>query len=605
MNRATKLLACVAACVLAGTPAAWAAGRVAVFHFDGPLLERPQGDMMFAFGAQPDTLKDLIQRFEKANDDPAIEAILITVGSPAMGMAQIEEVSEAIAESEKPVYVHVDVLNTGLYALVSTATHISVTPTGDVWILGFYSETPYLKRLLGNLRLDTDFIHIGDYKSAGEMLYRDGPSDAAKENMNWLLDGLYGRLVHNIATARFNGDDDKVRSIINGGPYTAEDALKVGLIDSVMHRQDLVADLKARHGDDLTFVRNYGEKSGPDLDTDNPFAAFQMLMEMFSGKPQSTKTAVAVVYVEGAIMPGAEQNSPFGGENAARSTTIRRALDEAADDPSVEAVVLRVDSPGGSALASEIIYDATQRVRAAGKPLVVSMGNVAASGGYYVSCGADSIYADPTTITASIGVVGGKIITTGMWDWMGVTWHAYQRGEMAGMMSTSRKWNETERTKIENWMEEIYGIFKGHIVDHRGEKLTKSIDEMAGGRVYTGAQALELGLVDKLGTMDDAVTEAAKMASISDYELRVLPRPKTIFDLLREGMGGEETDQVRVQASELFGAGSPLLEAVLPALENLDPQRAEILQQSLIRLQLMHEENVILMMPQDLLIGYR
>jgi protease-4 len=300
-------------------------------------------------------------------------------------------------------------------------------------------------------------------------------------------------------------------------------------------------------------------------------------------------------------MTGEAEPNPFGGSGGAFSTTIRKGLDEAADDGSVKAVVLRVDSPGGSALASEIIYDAVQRVRAKGKPVVVSMGNVAASGGYYVSCGADHIFADPTTITASIGVVGGKMVTTGMWDWMGITWHPYQRGENADIMTSAKPWDEQERAKILDWMNEVYAIFKGHITDHRGKKLTKPIDEMAGGRVYTGRQALDLGLVDEMGGLNAAIKKAADLATIGDYELRVLPKPKGLFDFIREAASGEDTERISIRAGapKLFGMDSPILQTALPVLSTLDPQRTKALHQALIKLQLMHEEHVVLMSPLD------
>lgn len=602
-NVAAMTLCGVAA--LAGfAPAALAVGaKVAHFKLNGPLVEKPQGDMGFSFGIEPKSLKELTERIDKAGKDAAIRAILVTYESPSMGLAQVEELSQAMKNAGKPVYVHADSLSTGTYLLSTGASHISVTPTGEVWLMGLYAESPYMKRLLEKINVTADFVHIGDFKSAGEPLYRDGPSESAEENMNWLLDGLYGSMVKAIADARYGGNEDKVKEIIDQGPYTSEQALELGLVDSVQHRQDLTASLKAKYGDDLTFVSNYGASSGPDLDFSNPFAFFKIFSDLMSGDSKSTKTSIAVVYVEGAIMPGSDQPSPFGGSSGAMSTTIRKALDDAAADSSVKAVVLRVDSPGGSALASEIILDAVKRVQAAGKPVVVSMGNVAGSGGYYVSCAADYIIADPTTITASIGVVGGKLVTTEMWDSIGITWHEYQRGESADLFSSARKWDEGERLKILNWMNSVYDIFKGHITEHRGDKLTKPLDEMAGGRVFTGRQALDLGLVDQLGSFADAVDKAADMASIADYELRVLPKPKTIFDFLREGMGDKEERRVQVAvAADLFAPASPLVDAVLPMLERLDPQRSRLLMQALTRLSLLHKERVILMMPQDILI---
>ena len=612
MNRCIRILVALAFCAalggLAPDDVRAEGAKVAVFHLNGPLIEKPQGDFGLSFSFEPVTLKDMIERFDEAKSDDDIRALLITVGQPSMGLAQIEELRQAISDVGKPVYVHVDYLNTGLYALATAAKHISITPTGDVWLLGFYSETPYLRGLLDKIHVEPDVVHIGDFKAAGEILARTGPSEPAKANMNWLYDGLYDSLLKMIADSRFNGDVDKARKRIDGGPYTAEMALKAGLIDSVTHRQDLVAELKEKYGDDLKFVRNYGAQSGPDFDIGgNPFAVFQMLIDLMSGEEESTETSVAIVYVEGMIVPGADDPSPFGGSSGAKSTTIRRALDKAADDESVKAVVLRIDSPGGSALASEIIYDATQRVRAAGKPVVASMGNVAASGGYYVACGADHIVADPTTITASIGVVGVKLVTTGMWDSIGINWHSYQRGQYADIMGTANKWSDDQRNKILTWMGDVYAVFKGHIVDHRGEKLTKPIDEMAGGRVYTGTQALELGLVDELGTFADAVDKAANLASVADYKLRVLPRPKTIFDIFRDSIGDQESESVRVASAAplgLFAADSPLTDMILPMLKTLDPQRAKTLTQALMRLNLYHTEHVVVVTPQDWLIRF-
>src|SRR5205085_4145641 len=234
---------------------------------------------------------------------------------------------------------------------------------------------------------------------------------------------------------------------------------------------------------------------------------------------KSEKNAVGIVYVDGTIALGTGKSSPFGGATGAHSTDIRKALDDAARDDSIKAVVLRVDSPGGSAVASEIILDATRRVKAK-KPFVVSMGDVAGSGGYYVACASDVIFADESTITGSIGVVSGKLVTSGAWKKIGVTFKSYKRGENAGMLSSDEPFSKTERERMQGYMDEIYNVFKGHVVAIRGKKLAKPIDELAGGRVYTGKQALELGLVDRIGTLEDAIQYVAKEAKVSGYEVR-------------------------------------------------------------------------------------
>jgi protease-4 len=182
---------------------------------------------------------------------------------------------------------------------------------------------------------------------------------------------------------------------------------------------------------------------------------------------------------------------------------------------------------------------------------------------------------------------------------VGVKWHPHKRGANADLMSTSAKWDDADRKHVLDWMTEIYVIFKGHITDHRGKKLTKPIDEMAGGRVFTGKQALDLGLVDGLGGFDDAVKKAADLATLGDYELRVLPKPKGLFDFIRDATGGEETERVSIRAPKLFAMDSPLVQSALPLLGALDPARVEVLKQALVKLQLLHDEHVVLMSPFD------
>ncbi|MCH7924719.1 MAG: signal peptide peptidase SppA, partial [Planctomycetes bacterium] len=381
-----------------------------------------------------------------------------------------------------------------------------------------------------------------------------------------------------------------------------EDALAAGLIDSIKHRQDFIAELESRYGKDVEVAVDYAEDDELDMPGDNFFALFEFMMKLFNPAPEKfSKPTIAIVYVEGVIVTGEAEASPFGGQaSGAFSTTIRKALDKAADESSVKAVVMRVDSPGGSALASEIILDAAMRV-AKKKPLIVSMGNVAGSGGYYVACRAETIFADRATITASIGVIGGKLVTTQMWESLGINWHAVQRGEMAGMMSTASRFSDPQRAKIRDYMSTVYEIFKAHVTAGRGSKLTKPINEIAGGRVFTGKQALELGLVDEIGGLDDAIRYAAKQAGIVDYEIRAIPEPPSIFDMF---LGDKKDEKYANVAGTSYGAlfKTPIVQAALPTLFSIDPLRARALVQALWRLELIHKEGVVVMMPQEFLI---
>jgi protease-4 len=308
---------------------------------------------------------------------------------------------------------------------------------------------------------------------------------------------------------------------------------------------------------------------------------------------------VAIVYVEGPIVLGKPEPSIFdAGGGVAASTPIRAALNKAADDDTIKAVILRVNSPGGSAVASEIILDASKRVKAK-KPLVVSMGDVAGSGGYYVACGADTIFADEATITGSIGVVAGKLATRDMFGKIGVTWKEYHRGANAALLSSSNIFTAEERKKLQGWMDDIYGVFKGHVTAIRGQRLKKPIDELAGGRVYTGRQALALGLVDRVGTLDDAVKFAAEQAKIDTYDIRVVPEPKNFLEQILESTGGKDEDDVRLHTG-VFGGSveTSLLEAALPYLRTMDRQRAAALLRACQQLEILQREGVVLMTPE-------
>ncbi len=443
--------------------------------------------------------------------------------------------------------------------------------------------------------MEPEFLHCGDYKSASEIFMRDGPSPQAEEMQNWLLDGKFNAYLKQIAAGR-HVDVAKVHEWIDNGPYSAEKAKAAGLIDAVEHRDAFEQFLRSKLGEEFVFNRKYGEPKGQELDFSNPFAVFKVLGEMMGEKKKkSTKPAIAIVYVEGDIaLGGGDSSSPFEMEQGAQSTPIRKALEEVARDDSIKAVVLRVNSPGGSAVASEIILNATQKVKAT-KPFVVSMGDVAASGGYYVTCASDMVFADENTITGSIGVVGGKIVTTGMWKKIGVTFKSYNRGKNADILGTDKPWTDPERARVQAWMDDIYGVFKNHVTTARGNKLKKPIDALAGGRVYTGQQALELGLVDKIGTLEDAIQYVSAKAKITDYDIRVVPESKNFIEKFLEDSTGEKSEPRHLDARTRSGS---LVDLAMPYLKNLDSKRVRLIAAALNRLQLLHQDGVILMAPE-------
>lgn len=583
-------------------PAKKSPPTLAVFSLNGAVTETPKVDDLPISGGLGISLRELVQRMDKAGKDPAVKGVVLLLDGAAVGAAQKEELRQAMARfraNGKEIFAHSDSMQMGEYALLCGANRISVVPTGDLWITGMHGEAMFLRGLLDKLGVQPDFLTCGTHKSAAEQFMRKEPSKEADEMQNWLFDSIYDTYLRLIATGR-NVEVEKAKSWVDHGPYTAGRAKAAGLIDAVEHRQEFEAALKSKFGSDVEFNRKYGEKPQPKIDLSSPFAIFKILGDAMNETKtkKNTKPAVGVVYVDGAIQLGRKEFSLLSGEGGAYSTELRKALDEAARDDSIKAVVLRVDSPGGSAVASEIILDATRRVKAK-KPFVVSMGNVAGSGGYYVACASDTIFADESTITGSIGVVSGKLVTNPMWEKFGVTFKPYQRGKNAGMLASDHVFSPEERAKMQGYMDEIYEVFRGHVKAIRGDRLKKPLEDISGGRVYTGKQALALGLVDKIGTLDDAIKFVADKASLSDYEVRAVPEPKGFLDQLMEAMGEGKEEKQHLEASTRSrpSLGISLLDLVAPELKHLEPARAKLLKQSLRQLQTLQTEGVSLTMP--------
>ncbi|QDU37995.1 Protease 4 [Maioricimonas rarisocia] len=602
-NRGSCLVLCAALLMSAGLTAraddSTKPATVAVFAFDRTVTEKPVSDDPLFGSVGSETLYSLIERLDEAAEDEEVKAVVLLAGSSTLPYAQAEEVRAAIdriRESGKKVYAHADSLRTPQYALLCGASRLSVAPTGDVWVTGLYGEQLYVRGLLDLLGVKPDFLTCGEYKSAGEMFTRTGPSPESEEMYKWLYDGLFESVINLVATGR-GVDAKQARKWIDQGLYSAESAREAGLIDAVEHRQAFSQAIQDDLGTEVEYDKSYGKKKGPSIDLNNPFAAFQLWAEILAGpqRRRSNKDAIAVVYVDGPIMPGKSQPSIFGTGEAAYSEPIRKALDKLIDDDKVKGVVLRVSSPGGSAVASEIILNATQRV-AAKKPFVVSMGSVAGSGGYYVACAGQRIFADSATITGSIGVISGKLVTEGMWNRIGINFEANKRGEKAGMLAGSDLFTEEERDEMQAWMNEVYEVFKGHVVDNRGDKLAKPIEELAGGRVYTGQQALEYGLVDEIGGLNDAIAWVADKADVDDYDVRVVPRPTNFLEeLLNELSGQQNKDNGDLQLAGPTGSG--LVDAALPMLRQLDPRRLQLVLSALRQAELLKHERVMLTMP--------
>lgn len=577
---------------------------IAVYNLRGELKDGPPTLAVSLDMRTPQSLFKLLERFRKIEKDNEVKAVLLSISDLALGWGQMQELRQAILglrAAKKDVYCYLEDAPPSVYLLATAASRISIVPTGEIALMGMHVEQAYFKGLMDKIGVEADIEHMGEFKGAGEPFTRTGPSEQARQMIEWLVKDLFEQMIETVSQGR-DIPFDKVRSLIDQGPFNARQALEAKLVDHAIYADELVDALRDRYGDDARFVQNYGADKRAQLDLSSPFAIFKLLGESASkGKP-SAKPAVAVVYLDGMIVTGRTEQSPFGDAGTVGSTSLRHALARAASDKSVKAVVLRVNSPGGSATASDIIWRAASELGKE-KPLVVSMGDMAASGGYYVSAGARAIFADRGTITGSIGVLTGKIVTKGLWDWVGITFHETTMGQNADLFNTNRRFDDRQRAIVREHLENIYKEFTDRVMAGRGNKLKKDLSELAGGRVFTGRQAEANGLVDRLGGLQDAVSYAAKLADLSEdeYELRVLPEPKNFMDLFIRSLTGQEEDDegvdVAVTIDEPWTLRLPFAGELLPALKALDPDRAKLVLRSLLRIELLGREHVLLALP--------
>ena len=498
----------------------------------------------------------------EAAADRTISGLVLIIDQPEINLAQVEEFTRALNAFKakgKPIYCYMDEAGNATYALAAAATHVTLAENSELGIVGLHGEMMFFKGLLDKLGIEAEMLHMGAYKSALEPFTRTEPSPEAAENVNWLLDGIYARWLQLMADGR-KLSTDEVKKIVDQAPITSEDALKLKLVDEVSSFGAFRRLLKKEFGKDVKIVKNLSEGGeGGELKSDDIWGLIAHLKTLFEEAASQAKgkeePAVGLIYIQGMITMGDSDEDPFGGGGSAGSTTIRHALETAREDDSIKAVVVRVDSPGGSALASDIIWNAGTRC-AAEKPVIVSMGRVAGSGGYYVALPGDPIFAEASTLTGSIGVVGGKLVLKDLFqNKLGITTTEFTRGQHAGLMSMSRKWTESERSWIEKYMHEVYDQFKGRVQKSRGQKLKKELEDLAGGRVYTGQQALDLGLVDKIGGLDEALNLAAEKAGLGkDYEVRVLPKPSGLAALihtLKKMSGDDDRDEYEIGLGQL------------------------------------------------------
>ncbi|HEX7296361.1 MAG TPA: signal peptide peptidase SppA, partial [Pyrinomonadaceae bacterium] len=488
------------------------------------------------FGGPDQSLTGLVMQFKKAKVDKRIKAVLLDIDLSDIGWGKSEEIRDAIKDfrtSGKPVYAFVELGLNKEYYIATACDKIFVPPPGELFINGLAADVMFFRGSLDKLGIYPDIYQIGKYKSAGDMFTQKEMTDAHREYINSMLDDLFNRYVQTIAQDRHKSVDE-VKALIDNAPYNGHQAKTAGLIDEVAYHDEVEKQMKAMLG-------------YKDTDAFIPVRAeYRDVAPESLGLNKGEK--IAVIYATGTIGSGKSQNSPSG-EQSIGSDTLSRAVTDAAADKTIKAIVIRVDSPGGSGLASDVIWHAVDAANQK-KPVVISMSDVAASGGYYISASAAKIIAQPSTITGSIGVVAGKPVMRGFYDWLGISNEYVLRGKTAGMFRETEKFSDEERAKFVEWINTTYWQDFVPKVAKGRKKDPQYVDSVGQGRVWTGGQAKERGLVDEFGGLDRAIEIAKDLAKIpadKGVERVILPYPQTFLQQLLSNSGENSNTQVEQQ----------------------------------------------------------
>ena len=488
---------------------------------DNPLAMLLGGDEPLSL-----SLTDIKKAIQTAKEDAHIEGIYLSSGLLSAGSASLLEIRQALADfkqSGKFIVAYADNFSQGNYYVCSVADEVYMNPQGVLNLRGLASTTPFYKGLLRKIGVEMMIFKVGTYKGAVEPFMLDHLSEANREQINSYLSSIWGIFRAGISESR-GVKPELIDQFANEGMayQDAEVAVKMGLIDALRYESEVDSCLKAKVGLGDEKLR---------------FANLKQAVSLQKAEKRSDNQ-IAILYAEGEIVPEAA-NQPFSSE-ACITYRLAKELIKLKEDKAVKAVVLRVNSPGGSAYISDQIWKEVKALKAV-KPIVVSMGDVAASGGYYISCAANQILAEPNTLTGSIGIFGMFPNMTGLCGKIGLTTDGVKTHTFADLGDPTRPMTEGEKALIQGTVERGYHTFLSRCAEGRGMS-EEAIDAIGQGRVWTGEQALDRGLVDRLGNLEDAVAVAAELADVTDYEVKNAAPAKSWLDkLLNEPIGNATT----------------------------------------------------------------
>lgn len=489
----------------------------------------PAGAFALSFAESRPRLREVVSALERAARDERVVGILAKVGDSPGGLAMLQELRDAFVAfgaSGKKSIAYAETFgefgaSNGGYYLATAFDRIFLQPSGDVGLTGLRYEVPFLAGTFEKLGLEAQMGQRYEFKNAVNSYTEKQFTPAHAEAMQDLVDSQFDQIVRGIAERR-GLTEERVREVVDLGPHLGAEALSRGLVDALAYRDEVYEAAEAEWGGDLEYRELVD------------YAKFS--------KPSRGAQTVALIYGVGAIGRGASGYDPITGSVRLGADTVAQAFRDAVDDEDVRAILFRVDSPGGSYVASDTIWREMVRARAAGKPVVASFGDVAGSGGYFVAMNADSIVAQPGTITGSIGVYGGKIVSRDLWEKIGTRFDAVSAGENSDMWSGVEGFDETGWRRMEDSLDRIYDDFVAKVAEGRGLAL-EDVERVARGRIWTGERALENGLVDELGGFPAAYAAIRRHLDLPaevPLAIRQFPAPKSPWQALVEGLSSFE-----------------------------------------------------------------
>ena len=505
--------------------------------------------------ADRQTLRDVVDAIDRGANDDRVVGMIARIGAAPMGVAQVQELRDAVERFRAHNKFAVAYSETfgefgpgnSAYYLATAFDQIYLQPSGDVGLTGILMESPFIKGTLSKLGMSFHGEQRYEFKNALNFYTETKYTPPHKEAITAIMNSWFGQMKDGICRARGIAPE-KFQGLVDAGPYLGKEAVDAKLVDGVAYRDEVYGKVKSKAGNgaELLYLDKYLDRAG---------------------RPHEHGKKIALVFGVGAVTRGKSGYDPVQGSQNMGSDTVASAIRAAAQDEDIKAILFRVDSPGGSYVASDTIWREVVNARNAGKPVIVSMGNLAGSGGYFVAMAADKIVAQPGTITASIGVLGGKMLTSGLWDKIGLSWDEVHQGEKATMFTGTHDYTPAEWARFEAWLDRVYVDFTGKVAE--GRKLPKEkVLEIAKGRIWTGQDAKNLGLVDELGGYDTALKLAKQAAHIpesDEVKIVVYPRPKSLWETFIQRRGADNSDKEVVEQTV-----ARILQDVQPVARELD-----------------------------------